>query len=94
MFSKIFKRNISYKRLRKDVKELQNNVNKLTLIVDNLSAIINKHRIDITSLYIEADYQNEKITKGFIHIEDEIFKMINYLREEIKDEVDALKDKK
>ena len=44
---------------------------------------IKKIRIDIKFLYTELEYQNEKMTKGFIHTDDNIFNSVRFLKNEI-----------
>lgn len=37
----------------------------------------------ISTLYSEIEYQESRSTRGFIHLEDQIFNSIKYLKDEI-----------
>ncbi len=56
-------------RLLKRIFKLENELKKLN----------NK----ISTLYSEIEYQESRTTKGFIYMQDEIFKSTQYLKDEI-----------
>ncbi len=92
MINRVLKRAYS-SNIKNDIRDLHEKVHKLTCAVNEINNTIKKHKLEISSFYMELDYQDEKMTKGFINMGDEMFKMTKFLENEIMTEVDILNDK-